>query len=90
MHQPGIICEILYNCRDLVFRFACSERHIMCLGCFGNYCKQMLSADNFHGFDNMGYSVGCPGKGKACANTPVPDPHHFKIVDDDLTFVSHF
>lgn len=62
----------------------------MCIACFGNYCKQMLSVENFHGFDNMGYSVGCPGKGKDCANIPVPDPHHFKIVDDDLTFVSQF
>ena len=84
------VFTILYHRDSMIFRFACSQRHIMCLCCFSNYCQQMMSADNFHGFGDMGYSIGCPGKGKDCANTPVPDPHHFKIVDDDLKFVSRF
>ena len=82
------IATLLIFSRENVFRFACSSRHCMCLSCFSNYCKQMLSCGGFSGFENMGYSVSCPGKGSDCANTPVPDPHHFKIVDDDLTFVS--
>lgn len=83
-------CMKCAKTEDIVFRFACTQRHIMCLNCFSKYCQQMMSADNFHGFNDMGYSVGCPGRGRDCANTPVPDPHHFKIVDDDLKFYEKF
>ena len=84
---------ITYDCpfrkEDVIFHFTCSQRHIMCLGCFSTYCKRMLSLDKFRIFENDGYSVGCPGKGSDCAYSPVPDPHYFQIVDDELTFVSH-
>ena len=50
--------------RDPVFRFACSSRHTMCLDCFGNMCKQMLGAEKFRHFDQMGFNIPCPGPGR--------------------------
>ncbi len=28
--------------------------------------------------------------GVDCKDTPVPDPHHFKVVDDGADFVSQY
>ncbi|XP_064406673.1 E3 ubiquitin-protein ligase parkin-like [Halichondria panicea] len=69
--------------REMVFRMACSSRHTFCTDCFSGYCQLKFSADKFQFFDNMGYSISCPGPGADCQYTPVPDPHHFKLVDED-------
>ena len=35
----------------------------MCLGCVPKWCQQQMNAHKFKNFENMGFSVGCPGPG---------------------------
>ena len=72
----------------MVFKFACQAKHTMCTDCFQLMCKQLLGAGKFRSFGESGFSVGCPGPGEDCPHIPVPDPHHFKIVDEEQIFVS--
>ena len=76
--------------------FCCDYLHTICLVCFSGYCQMQLNNKKFEIFDNVGYSVCCPGNNEHymihviiinviapnCFNSPVRDPHHFYLVNE--------
>jgi len=82
--------------RPVMFVFCCDALHTVCLMCFSGYCQFQMNNKKFRVFDDVGYSIHCPGidlclvidksllylyTGPECANCPVRDPHHFYMVN---------
>lgn len=100
-----ISCNLLlltFFFRDMMFVFCCDFLHTICLTCFSGYCQMQMNNKKFEIFDNIGYSVCCPGNNNyysnrlfncytlsaaTCTSSPVRDPHHFYLVNEKKKFV---
>ncbi|XP_019853441.1 PREDICTED: E3 ubiquitin-protein ligase parkin-like [Amphimedon queenslandica] len=91
IHQlPCMKCEK----KDMVvFLFSCNSKHTICFNCFHYYCTIMLDRNKFKNFGQAGFSIHCPGTDADCLDTPISDPHHFRIVEkttDGKSFYNAF
>jgi hypothetical protein len=80
-------CMKCANNEEVIIRFGCENSHTMCLKCFIEMCKILFDTDQFKMFEVCGYSVPCPGPGPDCQITPLLDPHHYYIIDNNNEFV---
>jgi hypothetical protein len=78
------------NNEEVIIRFGCENSHTMCLKCFIEMCKILFDTDQFKMFEVCGYSVPCPGPGPDCQITPLLDPHHYYIIDNNNEFYAKF
>ena len=44
-----------------MFVFCCEYLHAVCLMCFSGYCQFQMNNKKFSVFDDVGYSIHCPG-----------------------------
>lgn len=52
-----------------MFVFCCEYLHTVCLICYQGYCQMQMNNSKFQIFDNIGYSVCCPGNSCCLSNT---------------------
>lgn len=69
-------CDIM----DVVLVFQCSERHVICLDCFRQYCLTRLNERQFVHHPVIGYSLPCA---VGCDDSLIRELHHFRVLGND-------
>ncbi|XP_023336110.1 E3 ubiquitin-protein ligase parkin [Eurytemora carolleeae] len=73
---PCLACTEL--CDDVLV-FECADGHVICVECFGDYCRSRLGERQFYLDPELGYTLPCP---VGCENSLIKDTRHFRLVGD--------
>lgn len=73
----SIPCLACNDVRDPVVVFECTDRHTICLECFGRYASIRLRERSFVFSPQHGYTLACPA---GCDGSFITEPHHFRIL----------
>lgn len=74
---PCIACT---DVSQIVLVFPCSDKHVICLNCFQEYCASCLNERRFIQDADVGYSLNCAA---GCPDSLIKEPHHFKLLGEE-------
>lgn len=81
---PLVRCNFLkvpcLSCTDvsrIVLVFPCTSSHVICLECFGTYCRSRLDERGFVQHPELGSTLPCP---VGCDDSFIQETHHFCLL----------
>uniref|UniRef100_V5IIZ0 E3 ubiquitin-protein ligase parkin n=1 Tax=Ixodes ricinus TaxID=34613 RepID=V5IIZ0_IXORI len=73
----GVPCLSCTDVSRIVLVFPCTSSHVICLECFGTYCRSRLDERGFVQHPQLGSTLPCP---VGCDDSFIQETHHFCLL----------
>ncbi|KAG0411446.1 hypothetical protein HPB47_011438 [Ixodes persulcatus] len=73
----GVPCLSCTDVSRIVLVFPCTSSHVICLECFGIYCRSRLDERGFVQHPQLGSTLPCP---VGCDDSFIQETHHFCLL----------